>query len=59
MAFSPTMTVEEACKICATKGGLKDKQDEYGLCIKDSGAWLKSGDTLEAYPLQNCVCIFY
>ena len=51
--------MEEACKICATKGGLKDKQDEYGLCIKDSGAWLKSGDTLEAYPLQNCVCIFY
>jgi len=55
VAFSPSMTVEEACKICASKGGLKDKVGEYGLSIKDSGTWLKAGDTLDKYPLQNCV----
>lgn len=49
------MTVAEACNICAIKGGLKDKINEYGLSIKDSGTWLKSTDTLDKYPLQNCV----
>eukprot|EP00012_Vannella_robusta_P009987 CAMPEP_0206196538 /NCGR_PEP_ID=MMETSP0166-20121206/8511_1 /ASSEMBLY_ACC=CAM_ASM_000260 /TAXON_ID=95228 /ORGANISM="Vannella robusta, Strain DIVA3 518/3/11/1/6" /LENGTH=675 /DNA_ID=CAMNT_0053614039 /DNA_START=16 /DNA_END=2043 /DNA_ORIENTATION=+ len=59
VAFSPSMTVEEACKICASKGGLKDKVGEYGLSIKDSGTWLKAGDTLDKYPLQNCAGLEY
>ena len=49
------MTVEEACDICARKGGIRDKKENYGLCIKDTGIWLKSNDTLDKYPLQNCV----
>mmetsp|Transcript_110592 Transcript_110592/g.165586 ORF Transcript_110592/g.165586 Transcript_110592/m.165586 type:complete len:663 (-) Transcript_110592:120-2108(-) len=59
VAFSQSMTVEEACEICASKGGLKDKIDEYGLSIKDSGTWLKAGDTLDKYPLQNCAGLEY
>jgi hypothetical protein len=56
VAFTTTMTVAEACAICATKGGLKDKMELYGLCIKDTSTWLKEEDTLASYPtLEHCV----
>jgi hypothetical protein len=55
VAFAPTTPVVEARDVCATKGGIKDGKENYGLCIKDSGTWLQQDGTLEKYNLQNCV----
>jgi len=60
VAFLPTMTVAEACAICAQKGGLKDKMDMYGLCIKDTGTWLQDEKSLSDYPaIEQCAGLEY
>lgn len=51
------MTVEAARDLCALKGGIKERKEDFGLAIKDTTTWLQPGDTLDKYNLQKAVSI--
>ena len=53
VAFTPSMTVEAARDLCAQKGGIKERKEDFGLAIKDTNTWLQAGDTLDKYNLQK------